>query len=61
MLDAVRGSEPTPFEVVPHVYGDALSQGNAHWLLSKTLAYLTHLEALGRARRIPGEVERWTA
>jgi hypothetical protein len=46
---------------VPHVYGDALSGGNAHWLLSKTLAYLTHLEALGKARRIPGEVERWTA
>jgi len=61
VLDALRGSEPTPFEVVPQVYGDALSQGNAHWLLSKTLAYLTHLEALGRARRIPGEVERWTA
>jgi len=61
VLDALRGSEPTPFEVVPQVYGDALSQANAHWLLSKTLAYLTHLEALGRARRIPGEVERWTA
>jgi glyoxylase-like metal-dependent hydrolase (beta-lactamase superfamily II) len=61
VLQAIDGAEPTPFEVVPHVYGDALSPGNAHWLLSKTLAYLTHLEALGKARRIPGEVERWTA
>jgi len=61
VAQALDGTEPTPFEVVPHVYGDALSPANAHWLLSKTLAYLTHLEALGKARRIPGEVERWTA
>ncbi len=49
------------FEIVPHVYGDSLSPHNAHWLLPKTLCYLTHLEALGEARRIPGEPERWTA
>jgi glyoxylase-like metal-dependent hydrolase (beta-lactamase superfamily II) len=49
------------FEVVPHVYGDSLSRENAHWLLSKILCYLTHLEAIGKARRIPGEPERWTA
>ena len=46
---------------MPHVYGDALSQQNAHWLLSKILSYLTHLQALGRARVLPGEPERWTA
>lgn len=51
----------TAFEIVPRVYGDALSAANAHWLLSKTLAYLTHLEAGGRARRIAGEPERWAA
>jgi glyoxylase-like metal-dependent hydrolase (beta-lactamase superfamily II) len=61
VLQALAGAELTPFEVVPHVYGDALSAGNAHWLLSKTLAYLDHLEVLARARRIPGEPERWTA
>jgi glyoxylase-like metal-dependent hydrolase (beta-lactamase superfamily II) len=49
------------FEIVPHVYGDALSEQNAHWLLSKILSYLTHLQALGRARSIPGETERWAA
>jgi len=61
LTQALSGAELTPFEVVPRLYGDALSGGNAHWLLSKTLAYLDHLEVLGRARRIPGEPERWTA
>jgi len=59
--EALAGGELTVFELVPHVYGDALSQQNAHWLLSKILCYLTHLQALGEARRIPGEPERWTA
>ena len=58
---ALRAGPLTAFEIVPHVYGDALSQQNAHWLLSKILCYLTHLQALGRVRAIPGEPERWTA
>jgi glyoxylase-like metal-dependent hydrolase (beta-lactamase superfamily II) len=58
---ALDGNELTVFELVPHVYGDSLSQQNAHWLLSKILCYLTHLQTLGRVRRIPGEPERWTA
>ncbi len=49
------------FEIVPHVYGDSLSQQNAHWLLSKILCYLTHLQALGKVDRIAGEPERWAA
>lgn len=61
VLGAVRDEQLTAFEVVPHVYGTALSTDNAHWLLSKILGYLTHLEALGDVRRIPGEPERWTA
>jgi glyoxylase-like metal-dependent hydrolase (beta-lactamase superfamily II) len=61
VLAAVAGATPTPFEIVPHVYGDALSARNGHWLLSKTLGYLTHLEAVGKVRRIAGEPERWTA
>jgi glyoxylase-like metal-dependent hydrolase (beta-lactamase superfamily II) len=64
-LDAVCqaiGAEPlTPFELVPHVYGDALSGENAHWLLSKILSYLKHLQALGQARPLAGEPERWSA
>jgi glyoxylase-like metal-dependent hydrolase (beta-lactamase superfamily II) len=58
---ALAGGPLSAFEIVPHVYGDALSQQNAHWLLSKILSYLTHLQALGRARVLPGEPERWTA
>ena len=53
--------ESTAFEVVTRVHGESLSQQNAHWLLSQTLAYLTQLEALGSARRIAGETERWAA
>jgi glyoxylase-like metal-dependent hydrolase (beta-lactamase superfamily II) len=58
---ALEQGPMTAFEVVPHVYGDALSQQNAHWLLSKVLCYLTHLQALGRASEIPGEPQRWSA
>jgi hypothetical protein len=43
------------------VYGRSLSPQNAHWLLSKVLAYLTHLRSVGRVRQIPGDPERWTA
>ncbi len=39
---------------MPHVYGDSLSQQNAHWLLSKILCYLTHLQALGKVDRVAG-------
>jgi len=64
-LDSVAralGEGPlSAFEIVPRVYGDTLSQQNAHWLLSKILSYLTHLQALGQASPIPGEPERWTA
>lgn len=58
---AVDGAQLTPFEVVTNVHGDSLSQQNAHWLLSQVLGYLTHLEAVGKVRRIAGEPERWTA
>jgi glyoxylase-like metal-dependent hydrolase (beta-lactamase superfamily II) len=59
--EAVRGRELTAFEIVPHVYGDRFSQQNSHWLLSKILCYLTHLQALGEVRRIDGEPGRWAA
>jgi glyoxylase-like metal-dependent hydrolase (beta-lactamase superfamily II) len=60
-LAAVSAQELTAFELVPHVFGDSLSTQNAQWLLSETLAFLTHLEATGRIRRIAGDTERWTA
>jgi glyoxylase-like metal-dependent hydrolase (beta-lactamase superfamily II) len=58
---AVRDGEPTAFEVVRAVHGEALSEQSAQWLLSQVLGYLTHLEAVGDLRRLPGEPERWTA
>ncbi len=58
---ALAGGRRTAFEIVPEVYGAPITELNAHWWLSETLVYLTHLEATGRARRIlaEGEPERW--
>ena len=61
VLSAVAEAPRSAFEIVPHVYGQALSEQNAHWLLSKVLSFLQHLQAAGRVRRIPGEPERWAA
>jgi glyoxylase-like metal-dependent hydrolase (beta-lactamase superfamily II) len=61
VLAAISAREPTAFEIVPQVYGETPGGQNTHWLLSETLGFLTHLEATGRARRIAGEPERWTA
>jgi glyoxylase-like metal-dependent hydrolase (beta-lactamase superfamily II) len=62
-LDAVRGAiaeQPlTAFEVVPRVYGSALSSFTAPWFLTETLCMLLHLEKLGGAARTQGEPERW--
>jgi hypothetical protein len=43
------------------VYGSHLTPMTAQWLLTETLAMLRHLEVTDRARRIPGEPERWAA
>jgi len=59
--EALDGETLTAFELVPHVYGDSLSQENAHWLLSKILCYLTHLQAVGEVSQIAGEPMRWAA
>jgi glyoxylase-like metal-dependent hydrolase (beta-lactamase superfamily II) len=57
---ALDGAPRSAFDVVPQVHPDFAAE-NAPWFLSETLAYLTHLEATGRAQRRPGEPERWTA
>jgi glyoxylase-like metal-dependent hydrolase (beta-lactamase superfamily II) len=61
LREALDGRQLTPFELVPYVFGDALSEQNAHWLLSKILCYLAHLEALGHVRQISDEPARWAA
>jgi glyoxylase-like metal-dependent hydrolase (beta-lactamase superfamily II) len=64
VLDAISVEPLTVVEIVPHVYGQALTPLTANWWLSETLCYLQHLEMTGRARRItsePGEADRWSA
>jgi glyoxylase-like metal-dependent hydrolase (beta-lactamase superfamily II) len=53
------GEAPTAFELVPVVYGELLSAGNAQWLLTETLSMLSHMRVQGLATRLAGEPERW--
>ncbi|HEY4279348.1 MAG TPA: MBL fold metallo-hydrolase [Conexibacter sp.] len=57
---AIEGAPLTAYEVVPYIYGDDQLHAAA-WLLVETLCYLRHLEAIGAARREPGDPERWVA
>jgi glyoxylase-like metal-dependent hydrolase (beta-lactamase superfamily II) len=64
VLDAIGVDPLTVVEIVPHVYGQAVTELTAHWWLSETLCYLQHLEMTGRAERVDGGdgvVERWSA
>jgi hypothetical protein len=59
---AAIAQEPlTAFEVVPRIYDEELATHAGPWLLSETLAMLTHLAASGRAGRDGREPERWSA
>jgi glyoxylase-like metal-dependent hydrolase (beta-lactamase superfamily II) len=60
-LAAIESEPLTAFAAAPLIYDDVpFSPLTAAWLLTETLAFLLHLENTGRARRIPGEPERWT-
>jgi glyoxylase-like metal-dependent hydrolase (beta-lactamase superfamily II) len=58
---ALAGRERSAFEIVPEVFDQPLGPQNTHWLLSKTLCYLSHLQALGQVREIPGDPTLWAA
>jgi glyoxylase-like metal-dependent hydrolase (beta-lactamase superfamily II) len=59
-LAAIAQAPLTAFEAAPLIYDDVpFSSLTAAWLLTETLAFLLHLEVMGRVRRIPGEPERW--
>ncbi|HEY3186836.1 MAG TPA: MBL fold metallo-hydrolase [Solirubrobacteraceae bacterium] len=60
-LDALGAGEPlTAYEVIPYVYGEPVTPETGRWRLNETLCYLQHLEWTDRARRIPGQPDRWT-
>ena len=52
-LGAIAEEPLTAFETVQRIYDSGMPVHSAPWLLTETLAMLTHLEALGQARRIP--------
>ena len=62
-LQAALGADGplTAFEVIPHLYGEALTPMYAHWWLSETLCYLRHLQLTGRAAGDGASPERWSA
>jgi glyoxylase-like metal-dependent hydrolase (beta-lactamase superfamily II) len=61
-LEAVTAALPgTAYEIAQTVYGDAFSEATATWLLTKTRAYLTHLEQLGLAESGGETPAHWSA
>jgi glyoxylase-like metal-dependent hydrolase (beta-lactamase superfamily II) len=64
-LDAVRDvladGPSTVYEIAQAVYGDALNDASANWLLTKTRCYLTHLEREEEATKGGQTPERWSA
>ena len=62
ILAALREGQPlTGFQLVPRVHEGASFSTGAPWLLHETLALLGIWSSPARARRIPGEPERWAA
>ena len=51
----------TAYEIAQEVYGERFTEPTATWLMTKTLAWLTHLERRGRAFRAGDVPERWSA
>jgi glyoxylase-like metal-dependent hydrolase (beta-lactamase superfamily II) len=60
-LTAVREALPgTAYEIAQRVYGERFNELTATWLLTKTLAWLSHLERGGLAERAGEAPERWS-
>jgi hypothetical protein len=49
----------TAFAIIPGVYGLEGGAFAGPWLLTETLAMLTHLERSGEVTRLDGEPQRW--
>jgi glyoxylase-like metal-dependent hydrolase (beta-lactamase superfamily II) len=61
LREAIAQEALSAYDIVPRIYGQGLSELNAHWLLSKVLCYLTHLQQLGLVEQVGSEPERWRA
>jgi glyoxylase-like metal-dependent hydrolase (beta-lactamase superfamily II) len=60
-LEAIQAALPgTAYELAQQVYGERFAELTANWLLSKTLAYLNHLQRHGLAERAGDGPERWS-
>lgn len=61
LLAALAEGPLTAYELVPRIYGQPVSELNAHWLISKVLCYLTHLRLQGAVELAEVDPERWRA
>jgi glyoxylase-like metal-dependent hydrolase (beta-lactamase superfamily II) len=62
VLGQLDGGARPAIEIAPAVQGRELTERNANWLLSETLAYLRHLQVSGQvAARREGNLELWQA
>jgi hypothetical protein len=59
-VEAALTTPRTAYEIAQQVYGDRFSDLTATWLLTKTLAWLAHLERRGLAHRAGDAPERWS-
>ena len=62
-MAGLSGTPQTAVELVPAVFGEAVSSSAQRWRIVEVLCYLRHLEALGEARHEADAegVERWRA
>lgn len=61
IASAIAKQPLTAFEIVSRTYDPSMPAANGPWLLTETLALLTHLERIGRASPIDGDPQRWLA
>ncbi len=61
VLEAIRSGPLTAVQIVPHVYGEPLTELHVPWWILETLCYLTHLEKAGALRREGEDGELWRA
>jgi glyoxylase-like metal-dependent hydrolase (beta-lactamase superfamily II) len=57
VLASLSDGSHNAVEIAPRVHGGELGPSNAHWWLSETLCYLTHLEREGQVTR--DGADRW--